>query len=101
MSSIFIFRRDFRVNDNTGLLKAFKESILVYPIFIFNPKQIDDKNNSFKSHNSVQFMIESLDELRESIPLEYYYGNDIDVLSDFIKTVKIKAIYFHFLTKFS
>ena len=93
MSSIFIFRRDFRLNDNTALLKAFKESTHVHPIFIFNPKQIDDKNNSFKSHNSVQFMIESMNELRESIPLEYYYGDNINVLGDIMKTVKIKAIY--------
>ena len=80
MSSIFIFRRDFRLNDNTGLLKAFKESTHVHPIFIFNPLQIDDKNNSFKSNNSVQFFIESMTELKESIQLEYYYGDDIDVL---------------------
>ena len=58
MKSIFIFRRDFRLTDNIGLLKACKNSDNVYPIFIFTPEQI--KKNDYKSSNAVQFMIESL-----------------------------------------
>ena len=57
--SLFIFRRDFRLYDNTALYKCFKESNTVYPIFIFTPEQVSNKNE-FKSSNAIQFMIESL-----------------------------------------
>ena len=42
--NIFIHRRDLRYDDNTTLIKMnqkFKDNI--YPIFIFNPKQIYEK----------------------------------------------------------
>ena len=40
MKSIFIFRRDFRIFDNHGLIKCFEESDEVLLIFIFTPEQI-------------------------------------------------------------
>ena len=87
MSSIFIFRRDFRNYDNTGLLKCIKETAKndkIYPIFIFTPEQI--KKNEFKSDNAVQFMIESLKELNKDVPLNLFYGHYMDVLKELIKT---------------
>ncbi len=62
---IFIFTRDLRLEDNTGLIKALKECDKVIPIFIFTPQQITD--NSYKSDNCVQFMIECLEELDASL----------------------------------
>ena len=91
MNSIFIFRRDFRINDNTCLFHCIKNSDNVYPIFIFTPEQI--KNNKYKSDNAVQFMIESLKYLSKKIKLTYCYGNYIDVLKDIIKKNKINSIY--------
>jgi deoxyribodipyrimidine photo-lyase len=64
--SLFIFTRDLRLIDNTTLLKALYESETVIPIFIFNPKQINDINK-YKSDNCVQFMCECLDELNEDL----------------------------------
>lgn len=95
MSSIFIFRRDFRNYDNTGLLKCIKETPKndkIYPIFIFTPEQI--KKNEFKSDNAVQFMIESLKELNIDVPLNLFYGHYMDVLKELIKShSEIKAVY--------
>jgi deoxyribodipyrimidine photolyase len=58
--SIFIFRRDFRIKDNTALNAALNNSLNnsshIYPIFIFTPEQI--KYNSYKSNNSIQFIAE-------------------------------------------
>jgi deoxyribodipyrimidine photo-lyase len=93
MNSIFIFRRDFRKEDNTALNKALVNSDIVYPIFIYNPIQIDDDKNIFKSHNSVQFMIESLNELKKDIPISFFYGNEEDIILNIIKSHKIDAIY--------
>ena len=51
MSSIFIFRRDYRLDDNKGLMEACRNSKNVYPIYIFTPEQIDNAKNDYKSHN--------------------------------------------------
>lgn len=65
--NLFIFHRDLRIFDNTSLIKQIRIYKKVTPIFIFPPTQIDPKVNKYFSHNSVQFMIESLKELSESI----------------------------------
>ena len=93
MNSIYIFRRDFRYQDNTGLIACLKESDVVYPIFIYTPMQIDDDKNSFKSSNAVQFMIESLDDLQNDIKISFYYGHDLDVIQEIMNHNKINAIY--------
>ena len=59
---IFIFRRDFRIIDNIGLTALSKKCKTIYPIFIFTPEQVTDKN-TYKSDNAIQFMIKSLEEL--------------------------------------
>jgi len=37
-TAIFIFRRDLRLDDNTGLLKTLSLAEEVYPVFIFDPR---------------------------------------------------------------
>jgi deoxyribodipyrimidine photo-lyase len=61
-------------------------------MFIFNPEQIFSKNNQYFSNNCVQFMIESLDDLDKNIHVNYYEGNDIDILTDLSSKYKIKSI---------
>ncbi len=89
--SIFIFRRDFRIKDNTAWNNMLTNSDTVYPIFIFTPEQI--KNNKYKSNNSVQFMIEGLLELAKDIKITFCFGDIEDVLTDIIKHNKIDNIY--------
>lgn len=60
MRSVFIFRRDLRLEDNTGLLAALSQSEVI-PVFVFDPRQVED--NEYKSRNAVQFMLESLKDL--------------------------------------
>jgi len=92
--NIFIFRRDFRINDNYALNSLIKEcgNKGIYPMFIFNPEQIFPKNNQYFSNNCVQFMIESLDDLDKNIHVNYYEGNDIDILEKLSSKYKIKSI---------
>lgn len=92
MSSIFIFRRDFRIEDNIGYINCVNKSKKVYPIFIFTPNQITNKNE-YKSNNSIQFMIECISELYSKIKINFFFGNEIDVLSSIIKNNKIDAIF--------
>ena len=95
--NIFIFRRDFRINDNFALNSLIREcgNKGLYPMFIFNPEQIYPKNNKYFSNNCVQFMIESLDDLDKNIHVNYYEGNDIEILTKISKKYNIKSIAFN------
>jgi deoxyribodipyrimidine photo-lyase len=92
--TLFIFRRDFRVNDNTGLIhaiKEYKENII--PMFVFTPEQIDKKKNKFRADNGVQFMIKSLEDLDKKLrsygsKLHLFYGDNIDVIKNIHNAIK-------------
>ncbi len=94
--SLFIFRRDLRIHDNTALNEALKNSNKVIPIFIFDKRQLI--KNSYRSDNCVQFMLESLDDLEEQLKLQkakLYYFNGVaeDVVNDLIKKESINAVF--------
>jgi deoxyribodipyrimidine photo-lyase len=61
-TTLFIFRRDLRLNDNKGFLQATKISEKVIPCFILDPRQVG-QSNRYKSANALQFMVESLQDL--------------------------------------
>lgn len=94
---IFLFRRDLRIEDNLAFNKIFSsnENEKIYPLFIFNPKQIYSKYNSYFSNNCVQFMIESLEELEKKIHINYFEGDDISVLEKLSKKFNITTIAFN------
>ena len=96
-NSIFIFRRDYRLVDNTGLIECCKNSENVFLLFIFTPEQITSKND-YKSDNAVQILVGSLLELKEDIEknngkFNICFGDNIKVLEDIIKNNNINAIY--------
>lgn len=96
---LFLFHRDFRIEDNVGLNRAFSISDELYTCFIFTPEQVG-KSNDYKSNNAVQFMIEGLIELNQSITekegeLMCFYGKQIDLLRRLIRTLDLDAIYFN------
>jgi len=96
--SLFIFRRDLRIVDNTALLEASRSTNeKIYPIFIFDPQQVTSKNK-FKSNNCVQFMIESLKDLYKQTnnKLTFYFGNPPDIIASILKNQHgIKSVYFN------
>ena len=57
--NILIFRRELRIQDNTAFNFLVKNNLAITPIFIYDPRQIDKKNNPYFSDKSVQFMDES------------------------------------------
>ena len=94
MNTVFMFRRDLRLDDNTGLLKALEESDLVIPVFIFNPAQIE--NNQYKGEHSFEFLLNSLKELDEELrergsKLYCFYGNPVEVLEQ----LDFETLYFN------
>lgn len=94
--SLFIFRRDLRLDDNTGLIESLKLSTKVVPIFILTPEQLI--NNEYKSDNCVQFMIENLILLDEKLhnknsKLFYFFGDNIKILQQIYTNINYEAIF--------
>src|SRR5262249_2195526 len=95
--ALFIFRRDLRIDDNTGLRSAFESSELVLPCFIIDPKQVG-AGNQFRSLHALQFMKESLAELYVSFEkrggkLYLFHGTVAQVLKKVIAKVPLEAIF--------
>lgn len=89
MKSIFIFRRDHRLVDNIGLIETLKSKNEVIPIFIFDPKQVSEKNK-YKSTNAIQFMCESLKDLdgklrKKGSKLRVFFGDPEKVIEKLLK----------------
>lgn len=98
-NGLFIFRRDFRIIDNNSLNLLNNKCTNIYTVFIFTPEQVGS-GNKYKSDNSVQFMIESLDELSKQISksggkLYTFYGDNNDVITDCIKKWNIDIVCFN------
>ena len=94
--SIFIFRRELRLNDNTALLNALSNSNIVIPIFILTPEQL--VKNNYKSDNCIQFMMESLLNLNSELKknksrLFLFFGKPDEVIEKIIKKTKADAVY--------
>lgn len=67
MTAVYIFTRDLRLVDKTGLNHLARNQVKIVPVFFFPPQQIDPNKNPYFSHNCVQFMCESLVELDGSL----------------------------------
>lgn len=96
--SIFIFRRDLRLQDNLGLLAALENSESVVPVFIFDPRQIDQKQNAYFSAPAFSFLLSSLAELNEALntrgaQLSVFSGQPDEILEELIKKDSVDAVY--------
>lgn len=99
MKGLFIFHRDYRIQDNIGLIQSAKECDKLYCCFIFTPEQVTNINE-YRSVNAIQFMIESLEELSSEIEkrggeLLFLYGNTEKIIEQLIQKLEINCIYFN------
>jgi deoxyribodipyrimidine photo-lyase len=103
--SIFIFHRDLRINDNTGLINCLKyckaNDMSFLPLFNITPIQILQKNNEYFSHRAVQFLDESLVDLKNQLkniyksPLYLIYGDIEDVIKNIKTKYNIDSIFYN------
>lgn len=99
-NGLFIFRRDLRMVDNTGLNLLNTKCKNIYTIFIFTPEQVSGKNK-YKSEYAVQFMIECLEVLSDEIKknggkLYSFYGSNNKIIEHLIKSLDIDIIGFNY-----
>jgi deoxyribodipyrimidine photo-lyase len=93
--ALFIFRRDLRLEDNTGLTFALENADEVILSFIFTPEQIE--NNPFRSNHCLQFLIESLEELGNDISkkkakLYLFFAKPEEIVDRCIKNLAIDMV---------
>jgi len=94
--SLFIFRRDLRLHDNTGLNHAMRLSCNVLPCFIFDPRQVEE--HSYRSMPALQFMVESIEELENEIEklkgkMVFFHGRAENVIQELFSELPVDAVF--------
>jgi len=94
-NSLFIFRRDLRLEDNTGLINALKNSEKVIPCFIVDNQIMNYFNDD--SHRK-EFLNQSLTDLNEQLnkvksKLQIFKGNTTSLVQKIISDQKIEGIF--------
>lgn len=96
MRSIFWFRRDLRLHDNTGLFHALSGDTAIVPIFIFDTdilEQLKDKDDSRVTfiHRTLKGLDADLRKIGSS--LQIYFGRPADVFSKLLKTGEYSKVF--------
>ena len=97
-TSLFIFRRDLRMADNTALNEALRHSRKVIACFILDDRQIEA--HAYQSKPALHFMMQSLGDLAnqfESIQanLAFFSGLPVDVIETLHRQYGINAVFFN------
>ncbi len=93
--TLFVFRRDLRLEDNTGLINALKNSNEVIPCFIID---VDIMNKLKKSELRIKFLIESLMDLDKQLGkkksrLKIFKGKTKEIIEKIILEQKIDGLF--------
>jgi deoxyribodipyrimidine photo-lyase len=93
----FLFRRDLRLDDNTGLARAAGLAAEVVPCFVFDPRQQAGANDYF-SAPAFRFLLESLDDLERQLRardgrLYRFAGRPEEVVARLIEAAAVDAVF--------
>jgi len=94
--SIFWFRRDLRLNDNTGLYHALLENEAVLPLFIFDKKILDNLEDVYDRrvdfiHQAITSISEQLNKIGSSMIT--CHAEPLEAFKQLIDTYTIKTVY--------
>jgi len=94
--TLFWFRRDLRVADNSGLFHALSKNGNVLPFFIFDKEIIDKLNN--KKDPRISFIFDQLTMLKKELEehggsLLISYGNPEEVIESLCIQYSVEALY--------
>ncbi len=93
--SIFWFRRDLRLSDNTGLLAAQKSGKKVLPVFIFDKRILDELE---EADARVSFIREKLSDINDQLKkygsgVKCFYGEPVDIWKEIIQSYNVEKVY--------
>ena len=93
--SIFWYRRDLRLEDNTGLFKALNENENILPIFIFDDSILDELP---EDDARVNFIYKSLSKINKQLnnhnaSLQIFKGQIDEVWEKLVTTFDIQKVY--------
>ena len=93
--TLFWFRRDLRIEDNTAFFNALNSKNNVLPLFIFDTEIIDELE---KDDSRITFIYSLLNGINESLKkfdssLLIKRGNPIEIFAKLIKQYDVKSIY--------
>jgi len=94
--SIFWFRRDFRLDDNTGLFYAYTQEENVLPLFIFDTDILDKLDD--KKDARVEFIHSQINRLNEELKsfgssLLVKYGKPAEIWKSLMEEYDIQTVY--------
>ncbi|MFP3939222.1 MAG: cryptochrome/photolyase family protein [Thermoanaerobaculia bacterium] len=94
----FVFRRDLRLADNTGLARAAAMAEEVLPCFIFDPAQADPGRNPYFGAPAFQVMLESLEDLDGQLEaaggrLYRFHGDPAEVIGELLNAHGVDAVF--------
>ncbi len=94
--SLFWFRRDLRLEDNTGLYEAYQKEENVLPIFIFDKNILDDLEDKRDArvqflHDTITDISEKLKEYESSILVKF--STPTEVFEKLLEEYEIKNVY--------
>lgn len=94
--NIFWFRRDLRLEDNTGLHHALATGIKVVPIFIFDTEILNQLQD--KKDKRVDYIHQSLQQIHQELKkhnsgLYVYYGTPVDIFKKIIKEFNVNEVF--------
>ena len=93
--NIFWFRRDLRLDDNTGLFHALKSGEKVLPIFIFDETILSQLT---KDDARVTFIHQQLEKIQNQLQtigksLAIFHGKPLDIFQKILTENQIKTVY--------
>lgn len=95
-TNIFWFRRDLRLDDNTGFSKALKRDFPVMPIFIFDKNILEELP---EDDARVTFIYETLQKMRKELQekagssIALYHGKPVEIFKKLAKEHDIKKVF--------
>ena len=94
--NIFWFRRDIRLEDNTGLFHALEAGLKVVPVFIFDKEILNKLEN--KSDRRVDYFYQALEEIHTELKkhksgLTVFHDKPVEAFKKLIKDFEIDTVF--------
>ena len=94
--NIFWFRRDLRLEDNTGLNAALRADQKVLPIFIFDTEILNQLEN--KHDRRIDYIHQTLEGINEELKnhqsgIKTYHGKPLEIFKEIIREFDIETVF--------